>query len=98
MQPDSGEVVFDGKVINGVPPHKRQLNTIFQRYALFPHLNVYENIAFGLRLQKKSEKEIKESVTAMLELVNRLKLFSISLSRPSSLINLSSQQLQRLKV
>lgn len=70
LQPDSGEVVFDGKVINGVPPHKRQLNTIFQRYALFPHLNVYENIAFGLRLQKKSEKEIKESVTAMLELVN----------------------------
>ena len=70
LQPDSGEVVFDGKVINGVPPHKRLLNTIFQRYALFPHLNVYENIAFGLRLQKKSEKEIKESVTAMLELVN----------------------------
>ena len=70
LQPDSGEVVFDGKVINGVPPHKRQLNTIFQRYALFPHINVYENIAFGLRLQKKSEKEIKESVTAMLELVN----------------------------
>lgn len=70
LQPDSGEVVFDGKVINGVPPHKRQLNTIFQRYALFPHLNVYENIAFGLRLQKKSEKEIKESVTSMLELVN----------------------------
>ena len=70
LQPDSGEVVFDGKVINGVPPHKRQLNTIFQRYALFPHLNVYENIAFGLRLQKKSEKEIKESVTAMLERVN----------------------------
>ncbi len=70
LQPDSGEVVFDGKVINGVPPHKRQLNTIFQRYALFPHLNVYENIAFGLRLQKKSEKEIKEAVTQMLALVN----------------------------
>lgn len=70
LQPDSGEVVFDGKVINEVPPHKRQLNTIFQRYALFPHLNVYENIAFGLRLQKKSEKEIKEAVTQMLALVN----------------------------
>lgn len=70
LQPDSGEVVFDGKVINEVPPHKRQLNTIFQRYALFPHLNVYENIAFGLRLQKKSEKEIKEAVTEMLALVN----------------------------
>ena len=70
LQPDAGDVVFDGKVINGVPPHKRQLNTIFQRYALFPHLNVYENIAFGLRLKKTPEKEIKQAVTEMLELVN----------------------------
>ena len=70
LQPDSGEVIFDGKVINDLPPHKRQLNTIFQRYALFPHLNVYENIAFGLRLRKISEKEIKETVTEMLSLVN----------------------------
>ena len=70
LQPDSGEVIFDGKVINGVPPHKRQLNTIFQRYALFPHLNVYENIAFGLRLKKMSETEIREQVKEMLALVN----------------------------
>ncbi len=70
QEPDSGEVIFDGKVINGVPPHKRQLNTIFQRYALFPHLNVYENIAFGLRLKKTPEKEIKEAVTEMLSLIN----------------------------
>ena len=70
QEPDSGEVIFDGKIINGVPPHKRQLNTIFQRYALFPHLNVYENIAFGLRLKKIPEKEIKEAVTEMLELIN----------------------------
>ena len=70
LQPDSGEVIFDGKIINELPPHKRQLNTIFQRYALFPHLNVYENIAFGLRLRKISEKEIKETVTEMLALVN----------------------------
>ena len=70
QEPDSGDVVFDGKVINGVPPHKRQLNTIFQRYALFPYLNVYENIAFGLRNRKASEKEIKETVTEMLSLVN----------------------------
>ncbi len=70
QQPDSGEVIFEGKVINDVPPHKRQLNTIFQRYALFPHLNVYENIAFGLRLKKTPEKEIKEAVTEMLSLVN----------------------------
>ena len=70
QEPDSGDVIFDGKVINGVPPYKRQLNTIFQRYALFPHLNVYENIAFGLRLKKVPEKEIKEAVTEMLALVN----------------------------
>ncbi len=70
QEPDSGDVFFEGKKINGVPPHKRQLNTIFQRYALFPHLNVYENIAFGLRLKKTPEKEIKAAVTEMLELIN----------------------------
>ncbi len=70
QEPDSGDVLFEGKKINGVPPHKRQLNTIFQRYALFPHLNVYENIAFGLRLKKTPEKEIKAAVTEMLELIN----------------------------
>ena len=70
LQPDSGDVIFDGKRINGVPAHKRQVNTIFQRYALFTHLNVFENIAFGLRLRKKSDSEIKKSVSEMLELVN----------------------------
>ncbi len=70
LKPDSGDVVFDGKAINGVPAHKRQVNTIFQRYALFTHLNVYENIAFGLRVRKTPEKEIKRAVSEMLELVN----------------------------
>ncbi len=70
IEPDSGDVIFDNKRINDVPPHKRQVNTIFQRYALFPHLNVYENIAFGLRLKKVSNKEIKQTVTDMLALVN----------------------------
>lgn len=70
LEPDTGEVIFENKVINGVPPHKRQVNTIFQRYALFPHLNVYENIAFGLRVKKMKEKEIKDIVTDMLALVN----------------------------
>ena len=51
VEPDEGEVIFEGKKINSVPPHKRQVNTIFQRYALFPHLNVYENVAFGLRIK-----------------------------------------------
>lgn len=70
LEPDSGDVIFEDKRINGVPPHKRQVNTIFQRYALFPHLNVYENVAFGLRLKKWPEKRIKEKVEEMLGLVN----------------------------
>ncbi len=70
LEPDSGEVVFEGKKINGVPAHKRQVNTIFQRYALFPHLNVYENVAFGLRVKKLPKNEIKEKVEEMLRLVN----------------------------
>lgn len=70
IEPDKGDVIFEGKKINGVPPHKRQVNTIFQRYALFPHLNVYENVAFGLRIKKLPEKQIKQTVEEMLELVN----------------------------
>ena len=70
LDTDSGEVVFEDQTINGVPSYKRQVNTIFQRYALFPHLNVYENVAFGLRVKKLKEKEIKEIVTEMLHLVN----------------------------
>ena len=70
LDADSGEVIFEGKRINGVPSYKRQVNTIFQRYALFPHLNVYENVAFGLRVKKLKEAEIKEIVTEMLHLVN----------------------------
>ncbi|MBR5527672.1 MAG: ATP-binding cassette domain-containing protein, partial [Clostridia bacterium] len=69
-KPTSGKVFFDGKLINDIPPHKRQVNTVFQKYALFPHLNVYENIAFGLRLKKTPEKEIRSRVLEMLELVN----------------------------
>ena len=92
QEPDSGDVVFDGKIINGVPPHKRQLNTIFQRYALFPHLNVYENIAFGLRLKKTPEKEIKEAVTEMLALVN-LKGFE-----RRNIASLSGGQQQRVAI
>ena len=59
ITPDAGEVFFNGKNITALPPHKREVNTIFQKYALFPHLNVYDNIAFGMRLKKKSEKEVK---------------------------------------
>jgi ABC-type sugar transport system ATPase subunit len=59
VTPDDGDVFFDGKRVNDLPAYKRTVNTIFQRYALFPHLNVYENVAFGMRVQKKSNDEIK---------------------------------------
>ena len=68
--PDTGDVAFDGKSVKDVPPHKRPVNTVFQKYALFPHLNVFENIAFGLRLKKTDEKIIREKVKEMLALVN----------------------------
>ena len=68
--PDSGEVFFDGKEISQLPPYLRLVNTVFQKYALFPHLNVYENVAFGLRLKKTPEEEIKTRVREMLALVN----------------------------
>ena len=58
--PTKGDVVFDGKVINDVPAHKRPIDTVFQKYALFPHMDVYDNIAFGLKLKKESKEEIKE--------------------------------------
>lgn len=68
--PTSGVVYFDGQNYNQVPAYKRRVNTVFQKYALFTHLNVYENIAFGLRIQKVAEKEIRSRVSEMLELVN----------------------------
>ena len=71
QQPDKGNVIFEEKNIDGVPAYKRQVNTIFQRYALFPHLNVHDNIAFGLKVKKiKDKKFINEKVDEMLELVN----------------------------
>ncbi|MBQ9879912.1 MAG: ABC transporter ATP-binding protein [Clostridia bacterium] len=70
LQPEGGEVIFDGKKINGVPAYKRQVNTIFQRYALFPHLNVFDNVAFGLKVRKVPKNVIADKVAEMLELVN----------------------------
>ena len=68
--PDAGDVYFDGKRINDEPPYKRQVNTVFQRYALFPHLNVFDNIAFGLRVHKRPDEEIRQKVKDMLSMVN----------------------------
>ncbi len=70
IKPDKGDVFFYEKNITDLPPHKREVNTIFQKYALFPHLNVYENIAFGMRLKGRGEKEIKQTVQQMLAKVN----------------------------
>ena len=89
---DSGDVIFEGKRINDVPPHKRRVNTIFQRYALFSHLNVYDNIAFGPKLQKMSKQEIRKTVASMLELVN-LKGFETR-----SIDSLSGGQQQRVAI
>ncbi|MBQ4311311.1 MAG: spermidine/putrescine ABC transporter ATP-binding protein, partial [Oscillospiraceae bacterium] len=92
LEPTSGDVLFEGKRINGVPPHKRNVNTVFQRYALFPHLNVYENIAFGLRVSRIPEKEIISRVGEMLEMVN-LKGFE-----KRSVNRLSGGQQQRVAI
>ena len=90
--PTSGDVLFDGVRINDVPPYQRQINTVFQKYALFPHLNVYENIAFGLRMQKLPEAEIKERVMEMLETVS---LKGFEYRRPEAL---SGGQQQRVAI
>lgn len=66
---DSGQVVFENNIINDIPPYERQLNTVFQKYALFPHMNVYENIAFGLKLKKMPKDVIDQKVKEMLKLV-----------------------------
>lgn len=92
LTPDSGSVKFEGKEINNAPPHKRNINTVFQRYALFPHLNVYENIAFGLKVKKLPDKEINDRVGKMLELVN-LKGFE-----KRSINRLSGGQQQRVAI
>ena len=69
LQPDEGDILLDGKDIAGIPPHMRPLNTVFQRYALFPHLDVYDNIAFGLKLKKTPEEEMDKRVRRVLKLV-----------------------------
>lgn len=69
-KPTSGQLFFEGKDITELPPYMRPINTVFQKYALFPHMDIYENIAFGLRIKKIGEKEIASKVAKMLELVN----------------------------
>lgn len=90
--PTSGEVKFDGKDLIQIPSYKREINTVFQKYALFPHLNVFDNIAFGLRMKKVPESEVKERVNRMLKMV---KLFDYANRRIDSL---SGGQQQRIAI
>ena len=91
-KPDAGDVFFASQRINDVPPNKRNINTVFQKYALFPHLNVAENIAFGLNIRKIDKKEVARRVEEMLELVN-LKGFG-----RRSVASLSGGQQQRVAI
>ncbi len=90
--PDEGEVVFLGQVINDVPPHQRNVNTVFQKYALFPHLNVFENVAFPLREKKVPKDEIEKRVTEMLSLV------ALSGFERRNITSLSGGQQQRVAI
>ena len=92
VTPDSGDVIFDGKRINNLPPNKRNVNTVFQKYSLFPHLNVYDNVAFGLKLKKVPKNIIKEKVTNMLATVD-LKGYE-----KRSIAKLSGGQQQRVAI
>ena len=68
--PDHGDIIFNGKNINHLPPNRRQLNTVFQKYALFSHMSIAENIAFGLKIKKKSKSYIQDKIRYALKLVN----------------------------
>ncbi|MCL2852425.1 MAG: ABC transporter ATP-binding protein [Defluviitaleaceae bacterium] len=88
----SGSLLFDGTDISNIPPHRRNINTVFQSYALFPHMDVYENIAFGLKIKKEAAATIKEKVSKMLELVN------LSGFENRSVKSLSGGQQQRIAI
>lgn len=68
-QPTSGSIILEDKRVDNVEPNKRDVNTVFQNYALFPHMNVYDNVAYGLKIKKVNKDEIKKRVMQMLELV-----------------------------
>ena len=91
-EPTAGKIFLNGEDMAGIPPHKRQVNTVFQKYALFPHLNVFDNVAFGLKLKKVPKDEIRKRVKAMLKLVD-LKGFE-----KRNITKLSSGQQQRVAI
>ena len=89
---DSGDVFFDGKRLNDVPPYQREINTVFQKYALFPHMNVYDNIAFGLKIQKMSKAEIDRRV------MDSLRMMRIDMYKDRYPTELSGGQQQRVAI
>ena len=92
LQPSEGKVLFDGEDIVSVPPYKREINTVFQKYALFPHMDVYDNIAFGLTLKKEPKDVIEQKVMRMLRLV------SLEDYAPRNVTELSGGQQQRIAI
>ncbi|MDU4450437.1 MAG: ABC transporter ATP-binding protein, partial [Staphylococcus lugdunensis] len=90
--PDSGEIIYQNRSIENLPANKRKVNTVFQDYALFPHLNVYDNIAFGLKLKKLSKKDIDQKVT------DALKLVKLSGYEQRSINDMSGGQKQRVAI
>ena len=90
--PTSGDILFEGKSIVDTPPYKRKLNTVFQRYALFPHMDVFDNIAFGLKIKKMSKQNIEKKVKDMLKLVGLAGYEDRSIDR------LSGGQMQRVAI
>ncbi len=90
--PTSGDILFEGKSIVATPPYKRKLNTVFQRYALFPHMDVFDNIAFGLKIKKMSKQNIEKKVKDMLKLVG------LAGYEDRSIDKLSGGQMQRVAI
>ena len=90
--PDNGQILFDGEDITNLPPYKRRLNTVFQKYALFPHMNVFDNVAFGLTIKKIDKSIIKEKVSEVLKLVN------LSGFEKRNIDSLSGGQQQRIAI
>ena len=97
LKPTSGDVFFGGVRINDVPPHKRMVNTVFQKYALFPHLNVFENIAFGLRLQRHDGKKLDKNVITT-RVMEMLEVVSLKGFEKRDVSSLSGGQQQRVAI
>ncbi|MCD6546443.1 MAG: ATP-binding cassette domain-containing protein, partial [Thermotogae bacterium] len=91
-EPTKGKIILNGKIINHLPPNKREVNTVFQNYALFPHMTVFDNIAFSLRIKKKNETEIRKKVMDMIDL---MRLNGHENKKPSQL---SGGQKQRVAI